>query len=98
MTMFDRLGELVARRRVLAYTAMLLAAEIVVSGYFVAATHDLLRPNTAPVTTDFVSFYAAGALADAGTPQFAYHPAEHFLAEQQVREPGIEYNYFYYPP
>jgi alpha-1,2-mannosyltransferase len=98
MTMFDRLGVLLDRRRVLAYAAMLLAAEIAVSGYFVAATHGLLRPNTAPVTTDFVSFYAAGALANAGTPQLAYHPAEHFAAEQQAREPGIEYNYFYYPP
>src|SRR5580704_15710207 len=98
MIMFDRLGALLDRRRVLAYSAMLLAAEIAVSGYFVAATHGLLRQNTTPVTTDFVSFYAAGALADAGTPQLAYHPAEHFLAEQQAREPGIEYNYFYYPP
>ena len=98
MTMFDRLGALLDRRRVLAYAAILLAAEIAVSGYFVAASHGLLWPNTTPVTTDFVSFYAAGTLTNDGTPQLAYHKEEHFRAEQRVREPGIEYNYFYYPP
>jgi alpha-1,2-mannosyltransferase len=95
---FDRLGGLFERRRVLAYSAMLLAAELAVAGYFVAASYGFFTASTAPVTTDFVSFYAAGTLADAGTPELAYDRAAHYRAEQQAREPGIPYNYFYYPP
>jgi len=98
MALLERLGRLLDRRRVLAYSAMLLAAEIIVSGYLVAASYGVFRPTSGPVTTDFVSFYAAGSLADSDAPERAYHPADHFRAEQQAREPGIEYNYFYYPP
>jgi alpha-1,2-mannosyltransferase len=96
--MFDRLGAFFDRRRTLAYAGMLLAAEIAVSAYFVAASYNLFRTQTEPVTTDFVSFYAAGMLVDAGTPNLAYHQSDHFRAEQQAREPGIKYNYFFYPP
>jgi alpha-1,2-mannosyltransferase len=96
--MFDRLGAFLNHRRTLDYAAILLAAEIAVAAYFVALSYGVFVKQTAPVTTDFVSFYAAGALADAGTPNLAYHQPEHFQAEQQVREPGIKYNYFFYPP
>ncbi|MGH7060151.1 MAG: glycosyltransferase family 87 protein, partial [Stellaceae bacterium] len=41
---------------------------------------------------------AAGRLADAGTPQLAYDRAAHYAAEQQATQPGITYNYFFYPP
>jgi hypothetical protein len=94
----DRLGGWLDRRRVLAYCSLLLAAEIALTGYFVAATHGWLWRLEAPVATDFVSFYAAGTLADAGTPRLAYDRAAHFAAEQRVREPGIDYNFFFYPP
>ena len=49
-------------------------------------------------TTDFSSFYAAGALADAGRPAAAYDRGEHYAAEQRATAPGVDYNYFYYPP
>jgi alpha-1,2-mannosyltransferase len=94
----DRLSEFLDRRRLFAYATILLLAEIAVAAYFVAASYNAFHNQTAPVTTDFVSFYAAGALADVGTPNLAYHQAAHFQAEQQAREPGILYNYFYYPP
>jgi len=55
-------------------------------------------PLPKPASTDFVSFYAAGALADAGTPQLAYNEAQHHAAEERATEPGIDYNFFYYPP
>lgn len=96
--MFDRWSEFLDRRRLHAYATILLLAEIAVAAYFVAASYNAFHNQTAPVTTDFVSFYAAGTLADAGTPHLAYHQPEHFQAEQQAREPGIRYNYFYYPP
>jgi alpha-1,2-mannosyltransferase len=96
--MLDRFGAFLGRRRILEYSAMLLAAEIAISVYFVAASYNAFHNQTEPVTTDFVSFYAAGSLADAGTPNLVYHQPEHFKAEQQAREPGIKYNYFFYPP
>jgi alpha-1,2-mannosyltransferase len=96
--MFQRLGALLDRRRIRDICAMLLAAEIAISAYFIAASYNLFHNQPDPVTTDFVSFYAAGSLVDAGTPNLVYHPPEHFLAEQRASEPGIKYNYFYYPP
>src|SRR5579862_3197726 len=96
--MLDRLNAFLDSRRLLAYAALLLVAEIAMSAYFVAASYNVFHNQTAPVTTDFASFYAAGVLADAGTPALAYHQPEHFAAEQRVREPGIAYNYFFYPP
>src|SRR5713101_520296 len=64
----------------------------------IAATHGWSVPLERPTTTDFASFYAAGALANAGTPELAYDQAAHFAMEQAVTEPGIEYQFFNYPP
>ena len=33
-----------------------------------------------------------------GSPQLAYNKAEHYAAEQRATRPGIDYNFFYYPP
>ncbi len=61
--------------------------------------HGLL-PGTAesPTASDFVSFYAAGKLALAGTPALAYDQAVHFAVEQQFSPPGAPYQFFFYPP
>ncbi len=84
--------------RVAAWSAILLAAECLTFLFFVAGTHGWIVKLAAPTTTDFVSFYAAGRLAAAGTPALAYNPAAHHLAEQAVTAPGIGYVYFFYPP
>src|SRR5439155_25718548 len=55
-------------------------------------------PLPGPTPTDFVSFYAAGALADAGTPSLAYDHAAHLAAEERVVGAGIQYQFFNYPP
>ncbi|HUZ72389.1 MAG TPA: glycosyltransferase family 87 protein [Stellaceae bacterium] len=86
------------RRRVLAYGGILLAVELVTFGVLVAGTHGFLVKLARPTTTDFVSFYAAGKLADAGTPALAYHQPEHYAAEERATAPGIRYQFFYYPP
>jgi hypothetical protein len=86
------------RQRVFGYSGVLLVLEFLAFLFFVAGTHGWIVPLDKPATTDFVSFYAAGSLADAGTPQLAYDQARHFAAEQQATAPGISYNYFYYPP
>ncbi len=77
---------------------IMLAIEIALFGFFVAGTHGLIVPLEKPATTDLVSFYAAGVLADAGTPFLAYDQSAHRAVEQAVREPGIGYVCFYYPP
>jgi alpha-1,2-mannosyltransferase len=92
------LGAALDRDRVLAYCRILLAAEIGIFVFLVAGTHGLIVPLAGPTSTDFVSFYAAGALADAGTPELAYDPAAHEAAEQRATAPGVEYRFFYYPP
>ena len=78
--------------------SILLAIEIAVFLFMAAGTHGLIVPLPRPTSTDFVSFYAAGSLADAGTPELAYDQGAHYAAEQRATQEGIEYNFFYYPP
>ena len=80
------------------YCRILLAAETAVFLFLVAGTYGLIVPLAGPTSTDFVSFYAAGALADAGAPELAYDQAAHDAAEQRATSAGIEYRFFYYPP
>lgn len=92
------LGDWLTSRRVRLCCAVLLALEIAGFLFLVAGTHGWIVRLEQPTTTDFVSFYAAGALADAGTPALAYDQAAHLAAEERAAAPGIEYQYFNYPP
>jgi len=91
-------GDFLDRRRALMFGGVLLAIELVVFLILIAGTHGWIVPLERPTTTDFASFYAAGSLADSGTPALAYNEAAHYAAEQQATAPGIEYQFFYYPP
>ncbi len=91
-------GDFLDRRRVLIFGGVLLAIELAVFLFLIAGTHGWIVPLERPTTTDFASFYAAGSLADSGTPALAYNEAAHYGAEQQATAPGIEYQFFYYPP
>lgn len=91
-------GNLFDCGRLFLYCKVLLALEIITFLFFVAGTHGMIVPLAKPVSTDFVSFYAAGTLTDAGTPWLAYDQAQHHAAEERATEAGIEHNYFYYPP
>ena len=86
------------RQRVRLCCGVLLAIDLSVFLFMAAGTHGLIVPLAKPTSTDFVSFYAAGNLADAGTPELAYDRAEHYAAEERAAEVGIDYNFFYYPP
>jgi alpha-1,2-mannosyltransferase len=92
------LGAALDRDRVLPYCRVLLAVETLVFLFLVAGTYGLIVPLAGPTSTDFVSFYAAGTLADAGTPELSYDHAAHDVAEQRATAAGIEYRFFYYPP
>jgi alpha-1,2-mannosyltransferase len=50
------------------------------------------------VSSDFVSFYAAGTLALEGRAAGAYEVGTHQQAEAAVAGPGRGYQFFYYPP
>ena len=78
--------------------ALLFALQLAGFLFVVAGTHGWVTPLDHPVTTDFVSFYAAGALADAGTPRLAYDQAAHQAAEEAATAAGVEYRFFNYPP
>ena len=92
------LGDPLDRRRLIAYCAILFAIEVSCFLFLVAGTHGLIVPLDAPTSSDFVSFYAAGSLADAGMPELAYDQAAHNAAEERATAPGVEYRFFYYPP
>jgi glycosyl transferase family 87 len=95
---FDCLGAALDLDRVLAYCRILIVAEIVGLLFLVAGTHGLIVPLARPTSTDFVSFYAAGALANAGTPELVYDQSAHNAAEERATAIGVEYRFFYYPP
>lgn len=93
-----RLAKIMSRPRILAYCRILLVIEVALFLFMVAGTHGWIVPLKKPTSTDFASFYAAGSLADAGTPQLAYDQAAHYAAEERATAAGIVYKYFYYPP
>jgi hypothetical protein len=94
----SRLGDWLDRDRIRRLAGLLLGAQLLLFGFAIAGTYGLLGRLDAPVTTDFVSFYAAGRLADAGTPRLAYDQAAHQAAEEAATAPGVEYRFFNYPP
>jgi alpha-1,2-mannosyltransferase len=93
-----RSGGWLDRERVVAYCTLFLVLEIITFLFMVIGTHGLIVPLEKPTTTDFVSFYAAGLLSNAGAPELAYDQAVHFAVEQNVTAPGIGYQFFFYPP
>jgi alpha-1,2-mannosyltransferase len=86
------------RNRIVAWGSILLTLEVLFLGFMVLWHHDVFGRIDPPTSTDFVSFYAAGKLALAGTPALAYDQAAHAAAEVAATAPGISYQFFFYPP
>jgi hypothetical protein len=76
----------------------LIILQTLILGFFVAGTNGLIVKLPKPTSTDFVSFYAAGALALQGHAAGTYDHATHYAAEQAAAQPGIDYQTFLYPP
>ncbi len=93
-----RTGDWLDRRRVIGWSSVLLSLELLTFLFFVAGTHGWIVKLDKPATTDFVSFYAAGVLANGDHPALVYSQPDHYRAEQDVTAPGITYNFFFYPP
>ena len=78
------------RRHIVMCCGILLFAEIVAWGSVLYATRNEYY------SPDFISFYAAGVLADSGHPALAYQHAALYAAERAV-VPGSN-GFFFYPP
>ena len=98
MCLFQGVAPSLDRQHIFAYCLIALIVEIAVFLFLIAGTHGLIVPLSKPTSTDFISFYAAGALADAGTPAAAYEQTAHYAAEENASGAGVEYRFFYYPP
>jgi hypothetical protein len=86
------------RERIALWAGFALVLQLAVLGLIVAVSHGWVIKHAPATTTDFVSFYAAGRLADAGTPALAYDHAAHRAAEEALAGAGINYQFFNYPP
>jgi hypothetical protein len=98
MNRLDRLEAWLDADRVRFFSRALALAQGLLLAFFIAGTHGWLVAGVGPNTTDFASFYAAGTLANAGTPALAYDQTAHLAAEEKATEKGIGYEYFFYPP
>ncbi len=86
------------RERIIAGGQALLLVELTILVMLALWQHGVITGQVSRTSSDFVSFYAAGKLALAGTPALAYDQAAHFLTEQQFTVAGAPYQYFFYPP
>ena len=95
-----RSGAWLGRERVIAYGRLLLILELVALVVIALGTYGVFVPLDQPVSTDFLSFFSSGYLADQGHPALIYDQPSHRLAEQTVfGDPNVLYAYwFFYPP
>ncbi len=85
--------------RVVGWGVVLLVLTALAMLFLVLWSHGVVMHLSRPSSSDFVSFYAAGKLALAGTPALAYDHAAHLAAEQQASlAAGAVYQHFFYPP
>ena len=86
------------RERIVAGGQILLLIELTILVLLALWQHGIITDTVSPTASDFVSFYAAGKLALAGTPALAYDQAAHFAMEQRFTVAGSPYQFFFYPP
>jgi hypothetical protein len=86
------------RGRVIAAGQVLVLIELTSLVMLALWQHGVTSARVSLTSSDFVSFYAAGKLALAGTPALAYDQAAHFLTEQRFMAEGAPYQFFFYPP
>ena len=86
------------RVRLRGWSRVLLAMQLAGALLLASAGYGLLGRQRVPLTTDFISFYAAGRLADGPAPAAAYDQAKHRAEEEALIGKGVEYRFFFYPP
>jgi Glycosyltransferase family 87 len=96
---FLREAAWLGRARALDYSRLLFVIFAAVACVWIGVSRGLVDPEGSPLGTDFVSFWAASALALEGTPDAAYDPARHGrMEEQAVGSDAIPYYAWFYPP
>ena len=93
-----RIADWLTDERIVAWSLVLLVEELLALLFIAMWQHGVFSPIDTPTSSDFVSFYAAGKLALAGTPALAYDQAAHYFAQEHWTVAGAPYQYFYYPP
>src|SRR5215469_1963000 len=86
------------RDRILAWSGVLLTLEAIVLVVTALWSYGFFPRIGASSPNDFISFYAAGKLALAGTPALSYVQSAHAAAEIAAIGHDHSYVYFYYPP
>ena len=86
------------RERAIRWSAALLIEQVLLFAYLVLQAHGIIGRGQSPFVLDYPSFYGAGTLVLAGTPELAYDKAAHWHAEQMAAGADTPYNYFFYPP
>lgn len=90
-------GWRLSRRGIVLISGGLLLLQAVVLGYLAAGSYGLV-PRYGPDTISFVSFYAAGQLADRGHAPLVYDEPILDEGEEDLTHPGVRSIPFLYPP
>lgn len=93
-----RAARWLTRGRVVAGGQILLLVQLTILVLLALWQHGVITDGPSKTSSDFVSFYAAGKLALAGTPALAYDQAAHFQMQQHFTVEGSPYQFFFYPP
>jgi alpha-1,2-mannosyltransferase len=93
-----RRADWLTRDRVVAYGGVLFVLELLILVFLALWQHSFFVAGVQSPASDFASFYAAGKLALAGTPQLAYDQGAHYLAQQQATGTLAPHQFFFYPP
>lgn len=73
--------------------------ELLVFLIIAITTYGVFGPMRTPSSTDFISFYAAGDLANLGLAPLVYNQDIHQSAVREIfGDPALPYYYFFYPP
>ena len=93
-----RRADWLTRDRVVAYSGVLFVLELLILVFLALWQHGVFTVGVHSPASDFASFYAAGKLALAGTPQLAYDQTAHYLAQRQATGTDAPHQFFFYPP
>jgi hypothetical protein len=80
------------------YPRLLLAASLGLALIWIVAARGGIDLAGKPLGTDFLSFFAASALALQGRAAQVYDVAAHWAAQKAVFGPAVGYSAFFYPP
>ena len=86
--------------RAVSYLKILFVGAILAFLYFYLELNGFIGRGIEPgASIDFLSFYTAGHMADAGSAEQVYQPAQLYAAEQQISaDAHVTYFGFFYPP